>query len=169
MGVKVREKVKGSGIWWIFIEHQGHRKSKMIGENKKLALEVAKQLEAKIVLGHFDLLEEGDTEVPTLFQYVFGWTDKDGEKNLGWLDKYAKLSLKRSTRSVYKNLLKVHILPEMGKRRLDEITPKMVGDFIVKKFGQGLRSQTVKNLKNCLGVNTSLCTLTGSVYRIESG
>jgi len=28
MGVKVREKPKGSGVWWIFIEHQGRRKAK---------------------------------------------------------------------------------------------------------------------------------------------
>ena len=28
MGVKVREKVQGSGIWWVFINHQGDRESK---------------------------------------------------------------------------------------------------------------------------------------------
>jgi integrase len=150
MGVKVRERPPGTGIYWVFVDHEGRRKAKKIGKNKKLALEVAKKLEAQIVLGHFDLQEE-DSEVPTLRQYVFGWTDQDGEKNLGWLDKCAKLSLKTSTWSVYENLLKVHILPAMGNHRLDEITSRKVGDFIVEKFGQGLRSQTVKNLKNCLG------------------
>lgn len=103
------------------------------------------------VLGHFDLAEPDESELPTLKQYVLGWTDSTGSKNMGWLDKYAKLALKSSTWSVYENLLKVHILPEMGNLKLDEITPKLVGEFIVKKFGQGLRSQTVKNLKNCLG------------------
>jgi integrase len=151
MGVKVRERPKGSGIYWVFTDHEGTRKANKIGTNKKLAFEYAKRLEARIVLGQFDPHEDAKDETPTLRQYVFGWTDRDGEKHAGWLDKYAKLSLKSSTWSVYENLLKVHILPEMGNRRLDDITQRMVGDFIVNKFGQGLRSQTVKNLKNCLG------------------
>lgn len=151
MGVKVRERPKGSGIYWIFTDHEGKRRAKKIGTDKKLAQVVAKQLEAKIVLGQFSLLEDAKSDIPTLRQYVFGWTDGDGSKNIGWLDKFAKLALKSSTWTVYENLLKVHILPEMGSLRLDEITPRLVGDFIVKKFGQGLRSQTVKNMKNCLG------------------
>jgi hypothetical protein len=32
MGVKFREKPVGSGIWWIFIDHQGKRKAKEVGE-----------------------------------------------------------------------------------------------------------------------------------------
>ena len=151
MGVKVRERPKGSGIYWLFIDFEGKRKAKKVGTNKKLANDLAKQLEAKIVLGHFELGESDESELPTLKQYVFGWTDSTGNKNIGWLDKYAKLALKSSTWTVYENLLKVHIIPEMGNLKLDEITPKLVGELIVKKFGQGLRSQTVKNLKNCLG------------------
>ena len=33
MGVKVREKPKNSGNWWIFIDHQGRRKAKKIGRD----------------------------------------------------------------------------------------------------------------------------------------
>jgi integrase len=25
MGVKIREKVKGSGVWWVFVNHRGER------------------------------------------------------------------------------------------------------------------------------------------------
>jgi integrase len=42
MGVKIREKPPESGIWWIFVDHQGKRKAKKIGKDKKLAQEVAK-------------------------------------------------------------------------------------------------------------------------------
>ena len=35
MGVKVREKPKGSGVYWVFINHNGKRKSKKIGTDKK--------------------------------------------------------------------------------------------------------------------------------------
>ena len=45
MGVRVREKPKGSCIYWIFINHQGKRKSKKIGADEKLANEVAEKIE----------------------------------------------------------------------------------------------------------------------------
>jgi len=48
MGVTVREKPKGSGIWWVFLAHEGKRKSKRIGNDKRIALEVAKKIEARI-------------------------------------------------------------------------------------------------------------------------
>jgi hypothetical protein len=51
MGVTVREKPRGSGIWWIFINHQGKRKSKKIGKDRKLAVEAAEKIKAKLVLG----------------------------------------------------------------------------------------------------------------------
>ena len=50
MAVNVREKPKGSGQWWIFINHQGKRKSKKIGKDKRLAREVAEKIKAKFVL-----------------------------------------------------------------------------------------------------------------------
>ena len=53
MGVKVREKPKGSGVYWIFINHGGTRKSKKIGKDRKLANLLAKKLEAKMTLKDF--------------------------------------------------------------------------------------------------------------------
>ncbi len=34
MGVKVREKITGSGVWWVFVNHNGMRKSKKVGTEK---------------------------------------------------------------------------------------------------------------------------------------
>jgi integrase len=149
MGVKVRERPAGSGIWWVFINYQGQRKAKKVGP-EDLANKVAEQIHARLVLGEYDF-DENEAFCPTLKQYVYGWTGPDGQVNIGWLDKYARLSLKKSTGNVYENLLRVHIIPEFGKLSLDQITSRMIGEFIVKKFDQDLRSQTVKNLKNCLG------------------
>ena len=39
MGVKVREKIKGSGVWWVFVNHNRQRISKRVG-SKKAALQV---------------------------------------------------------------------------------------------------------------------------------
>ena len=47
MGVKVREKVKGSGEWWVFINHQGKRRSKKVGD-KRAANAVKKEVEARL-------------------------------------------------------------------------------------------------------------------------
>jgi integrase len=137
MGVKLREKPLGSGIWWVFIDHQGKRK--------------AKKIEAKLVLGDVGILDQDEeSKTPPLRQYVYGWTDGDGGQNPGWFDKQAKLALKRSTWLVYRNLLNNHILPGLGNFALDEITSRMVADFIASKFTEGLRSRTIKNIKNCL-------------------
>ena len=50
MAVKINQRPKGSGIWWVFINHQGKRKAKKIGRDKRLAQEVARKIEAKLAL-----------------------------------------------------------------------------------------------------------------------
>jgi integrase len=44
MGVKVREKVKGSGVWWLYVDHKGRRTAKRIGSK-----EVAETKAAELV------------------------------------------------------------------------------------------------------------------------
>ena len=55
MAVKVREKPKGSGDWWIFINHHGKRKSKKIGKDRTIALEVAERIKVKLVLNELSI------------------------------------------------------------------------------------------------------------------
>lgn len=150
MAVKIRERPKDSGIYWIFIDHKGKRKAKKVGKDRRLAGEAAKKIEAKLLLGQLDLDKKEGTYIPTLREYVLGWTDRDGRGHIGWLDKYARLALKLSTWSVYENLLKVHILPQLGNHSLDQISSRDIADMIVKKVNSGLRNRTVKNIKNCL-------------------
>lgn len=149
MGVKVREKPPNSGIWWVFIDHQGRRKAKKVGKDKKLAQDVAKKIEAKITLGDVGLIDQQENNTPTLRQYVYGWKDEE-RTHPGWFEKQAQLALKRSTWKNYHTLLKVHILPELGEHRLNQISSRSTADFLVSKLRQGLRSKTVKNIKNCL-------------------
>jgi len=137
MGVKVRERPKGSGVWWIFVDHQGERKAKKIGD-KKMALEAAKRIEAKLILSEPEVPRK-PRDCPTFREYAGLW-----------LETHASLSLKRSTRKVYQNMLKNHLLPAFGSKRLDEITARDISQFIIQKFRQGHKSQTVKNMKNCV-------------------
>lgn len=50
MSVKVREKIKGSGEWWLFIHHQGRKKTKKIGDKKETTA-LAKILEGRLAAG----------------------------------------------------------------------------------------------------------------------
>ena len=95
-GVKVKEKDKGSGIWYIFIDHKGTRKARKIGRDKRKANQVAKDVEQRLAAGDLGLLDSQTEKVPTLKEYVYGWIDNDG-KHQGWIDTVAKLSIKAST------------------------------------------------------------------------
>jgi len=149
MGVKIKERPEGSGIWWLFIDHNGKRKAKKIGRDKRVALEAAKKIEAKLTLGDFNLNEETSI-IPTLKEYVDGWTDNTGDKKLGWYEKVAVLSLKNSTYRSYRLIIDYHLIPAFGSKPINEITSGMISDLISKKVKGGLRSGTAKNIKNCL-------------------
>jgi len=149
MGVKVRERPQESGIWWVFIDHQGNRKSKKIGKDKKLANDVAKKIEARLVLGDTGIFDSKKPKVPTLKEYLKGWKDSE-EYYPGWLQTVAKMSLKNSTRISYEHIIENHIMPSFGKKRLHDIDSRMINSLIYKLFKRGLRSGTIKNIKNCM-------------------
>lgn len=62
------KQIKGSGVWWVFINHQGRRKAKKVG-SKKAAKEVAAKIEAKLASRDFDL---ETTRAPTFGEAVQG-------------------------------------------------------------------------------------------------
>ena len=138
MGVKVREKVKGSGEWWLYIDHNGKRKAKKIGRDKRTALEAAKQIGAKLVLGDVGLLEK--KEPCTLFR----------EYASTWLDGYVKTALKISTYRGYKSILEHHLLPAFGHRNVAEITKLEVKSFFFEKIKAGVSVSRVKRIKATL-------------------
>ncbi len=107
MGVKVREKPKGSGEWWVFINHNGVRKSKKIGKDKSTAHRVAKQLEARLTLKQFDM-DGFNKKVPTLKQYAEQWFKLPHKLNV-------------NTYRMYKRNLEKHVFPTLGDRQIDQI------------------------------------------------
>lgn len=134
MGVKVRERPGGSGVWWIYIDHQGKRKAKKIGNDEKTAIDVAKKIEAKLILGELNI-EKIRSECPTFNEYAQTWLALPHD----W---------KESTRESYENNLKLHVYPAIGKRRLDEIRRKDLKAFfdnllIKGNKKKGLSSSTV--------------------------
>lgn len=137
MGVRVREKPPGSGIWWIFIEHQTKRKSKKIGNNKKLAKEVAKKIEAKLVLGDFGL--DNGKSIPLFKEYADSW-----------IEKTVPATCKETTTSDYQAILDNHVLPVFRGYRIDGITEGQVKDFLFNKVTAGFAYSTITHMKNVI-------------------
>src|SRR5436190_6544610 len=107
MGVKVK---KRNGGWWVFVNYQGRRKAKKVG-TEKAAKEVAAKIQAKLALGDFGFLQDGDKEVPTFEEYA-----------KKWLEGYVALECKPSTAYSYEQLLRLHVTPKFGKKQLNTIT-----------------------------------------------
>ena len=139
MGVKVREKKKDSGVWWIFIDHQGRRRAKKIGRDKKVAENIAKKVEAKLALGDMGLVENKTVTAATFEEYANTW------KTLT-----VPATCKPSTVSDYQGILKNHVLPVFGKTTVNEINRFMVKRFLMKKITDGFASSTVTHMKNAV-------------------
>jgi len=124
MGVKVREKPKGSGKYWIFVNHQGKRISKFAGD-EKTAHEIAEKIQAKIILGDLGIDRIQKRDCPTLYDQAVLWL----EAPHGW---------KESTRDTYQNTLRLHVYPELGHRKINELTRKEFKAFFRKLISKGL-------------------------------
>lgn len=125
MGVSVREKVKGSGIWWIFVAHRGLRTSKLVG-TRKAAREVATEIEREIAAERFNIHPPAPNIVPTFSEYA--------EK---WMAGHAAANLKTSTVRGYRGVLDSHILPAFAHRPLDAITREDIKALCYERLRAG--------------------------------
>ena len=137
MGVRLRERPKGSDIWWIFIDHQGKRKAKKIGKDKRLAKEVAKKIEAKLVLGQMGI-EKEEISCPTFREYAEIW--------LALPHKW-----KESTLIEYRRNLKKHVYPGIGNQKVKEIRRKDLKQLLDKLLIKGMASETVSVIRAATG------------------
>src|SRR5262245_47056138 len=96
MGATYREKVKGSGVYWVFVSHDGHRQSKRVGD-RKVAKAVAAGIQKEIAKGAFRLIPEGPT---------FAGLAKE------WLEKYPLVnSISETTLENYRSFTEQHLIP----------------------------------------------------------
>jgi hypothetical protein len=99
MGVTVRQKVRGKGNpWWVFIAHNGKRKSKMVGD-KAAAEALASKIRERLKTGELQISPE--KKMPTFGEYAKEWLYGYGETQL----KYSTL---KSYISVFKNHLETY-------------------------------------------------------------
>jgi len=136
MGVTVRQKVKGKGKpWWVFIAHNGKRKSIRVGD-RTAADALAGKIQEKLKAGELQIAPEKKT--PTFGEYA-----------RKYLDGYGETHLKYSTWKSYQLILKNH-LALFEDRPLDRIIRPEIKELIYEKLKSGLAPNSVKNIKNFL-------------------
>ena len=150
MGIRVREKTKGSGVFWVFATWRGQRRAKRVGD-LRAAQAVASQLRARLALGDASVLDSrppGPTTAIT-FKAV---TEK-------WLDWYPALNaLRQGTLETHKSFIRTHLLPAFGALSIGEITRRRVQEFIAALRMTGSSMTTGKALAD-LTLRTRLPTL----------
>lgn len=129
MGVLVREKVKGSGEWWIFINHNNKRKSRKVGD-KRSANAVKKVIESKIAQGTWDTGES--SKLPTLAVQGQKFIDSPLRE---WSER-----THRETQILFNN----HVSPALGKEPIDKIEIRDVKKLLETVRGKGLSSSSAK-------------------------
>jgi integrase len=135
MGVTVRERPEGSGVWWVFINHAGRRKAKKIGK-EKTALDVAEKIKARLVLGDVGVMKK-DAVCPTFTEYAERWLAMPHD----W---------KESTREGYSINLRLHILPVFGKERLDQIGRKELRAFFDGLAVNGFAPASISGIRSVI-------------------
>ena len=131
MGATTREKPKGSGIWWVFINHHGKRKSKKIGTDERLAKEVARKIEAKLTLQEFNMAPKEEAG-PSFKVYA-----------VNWLETLIKTTRRSGTYKRYKEVLEKYAFPAIGKTPIENVTRGNVRDLLLSVHAGGLSKSTV--------------------------
>jgi len=135
MGVIVREKIKGSGEWWVFLTRNGVRKSKLVGD-EETAQKVAKELRKKIAKGDFGILKKK--------------ADSFGAYAKRWRESVLPATCKPATVADYESILDNHVLPVFKSQPIDKINRLSVKVFLLQKINQGLAVSTVTHIKNAI-------------------
>jgi integrase len=142
MGVKVREEPLGSGVWFIFVNHKGKRFAKKVGTDKRVANQIAKEVERQLAKGDLGLLPKEEPKTPSVEQYA--------ERFLAAIEH----AVKHTTYTDYEISFRLRIVPAIGSKRLDQLTRADVKEFAagLRRAGNSLRNvrKTVATLSSML-------------------
>lgn len=133
----VREKEKGSGVWWVYIYHQGRRKSKKVGP-KRLAIQVAEKINARLILSEYEI-DDKKSPSPTFKAYA-----------RLWLEDYIKAIRRESTYERYHGILKKYVEPALGNVPIDQLSRGQIRKFLLRLHKSGLSKSTVSIAKDAI-------------------
>lgn len=121
MSVKVREKEKGSGIWWVYVAHNGRRLARKIG-TKRAANEVKRRFEVMLATGDVHFMAPAPPDGVTFGDYA-----------AIWMETYVRPTLKANTARGYESILEKHLLPRFKGIPLKDFDRISLRRFLVGK------------------------------------
>jgi integrase len=115
LGVKIR-KIRGK--WYLVIDYRGRRKKKAISASRAVAEDVRRKVEARLAAGDVGIFGDNEGTAPIFREYAERWLRERAQ------------SVKSSTYRSYEQLLRLHVTPRFGSRRLAEISREDVKKFV---------------------------------------
>ncbi len=130
------------GAWWCDFRYKKHRyRRKSPISTKKMAEELERQLRTNLVEGR--PIDASPEPTPTFRRF-----------SSEWLQTYAKVVNKQSEVDSKERILRLHLVPFLGRYRLDKIKPNHIARYVAQKKNSGLHNKTINNtltvLRRCL-------------------
>jgi integrase len=122
MGVRVKE---WKGSWWLFVNHNGRRRAKHVGDKKAAEL-AATKIRAKLVDGDLSVLDPPPAAVPTFAEYA--------ER---WLTNVATIRCQSSTLEQYRVRVRLRLLPHLGPLPLTAVTRERIKATLAAEIKAG--------------------------------
>lgn len=95
-------------------------------------------------------------EINTTGRYFLGTNMRVNEYMHFWMENYVKMNLKYNTQQNYKFTISKHINPYLGSKKIKNLTPALLQEFINYEFKQGFAKKTLtivhSVLKNALNM-----------------
>jgi integrase len=150
MAAKLREK---DDFYWVVVHHQGRRRWKKIGKDKREAQKVVHKINAQLALGKFSM--EDSRRTPTV-----------AEALENWLEDY-KPTLSRSFAQLAEGNIRRHLAPAFGSLRLAELQERHLLQFIAQKSAakKPLSASTLTNILSLLRRVMALSVEAGEIDR----
>ncbi len=152
MAAKLREK---NGFYWVVVHHDGRRKWKKIGKDKREAQKVVHKVNAELALGAYSLERKGRS--PTVEEALVRWHQ----------DYKPTFSVSYS-QQVELNI-RLHLVPMMGNLLISEVVERDVLRFIDAKTAAGvqrpLKVGTLLNILSMLGRVLALAVEAGELEK----
>jgi integrase len=124
------------GAWWIFINHQGRRRSKKVGD-RVTAEQMAREIRERLARADLQLLPS-QRAGETLRAYSAAWLESTAT------------GLKASTLRFYRDNLENHVWPALGSTPVGSLSRADVKALLVTLRSKGLSHRTVTGILRTL-------------------
>jgi len=105
------------GVWYIDYRYQGERVRERVGPSRKIAENALITRQAEIVQGRFHMAQRSEERFEQFAQEYLEFAKK------------SKTSWKRD-----EGILRLHLIPFFGSRKLDEVLPRFIDSYKMKRL-----------------------------------